>query len=767
MKKLSLFFLSLLIGTAAFADTKISALPAAAAQDGTEVVPEVQAGATVKATTAAVANAGAQTGDVTKAVGSGVTTIAVGAVTDTKGSLAVKPAVTVVATSNQALTGTPTIDGQVTADGSIILNTAQSAGAENGPWVAHAGAWTRPTWYAAGNTTQAFQFITTFVRLGSTYQGTTWRQTAAAPITIGTTATTWAIAPLALNSSTVTGTLPSANGGVVYANPTGTVGLTAVNGVATTAMRSDAAPPIDQSIAPVWTGSHTFTNTVGTSVSSTEPRVNYNETDQTTDEKLWGWDLNTKIFTGRTRTDADGAGVNWIAVTRGTGTAISNLSLGNATDNPTFNFLGTGTVTATGNIAGNQGLTANGGSILVSNTVPRVRWQETDASTDLKVWQALADSSIWTLSTLTDANAAGKSAIAITRGPTTAISNVSLGNATDNPTFNWLGTGTSTFGGAVTTGTNSLTAGIFLTNGGTPAYRWAGAGGTDQGRWQMDAVTSATWKLSSITDASAAGTNILLVTRGTGTAIASMAVGNATDNPSTTFLGTGFVQSNGSFRNSSVLPELRMIETDQASDLKNWSLQANGAVLTGTTQTDAGGAGKNFLAVTRGATTAIASMDFGNATDNPTYNFLGTGTVVSSGALQALRFNVSGATVASVGIYRPGTNRLGFGTNGTYRGEFDASGQFIIGTLGAGLSIKEGSNAKMGVCTLVAGTCTVSTTAVTASSRIFLTEQALGTVAIPSALAATTVTAGTSFVVTASAATDTSVVAWMLVEPSP
>ena len=53
------------------------------------------------------------------------------------------------------------------------------------------------------------------------------------------------------------------------ANPTGTVGLTAVNGSATTFMRSDAAPPLSQSISPTWTGSHTFNGPVifGTSVS--------------------------------------------------------------------------------------------------------------------------------------------------------------------------------------------------------------------------------------------------------------------------------------------------------------------------------------------------------------------------------------------------------------------------------------------------------------------------------------------------------------------
>lgn len=145
------------------------------------------------------------TGDVTgSGTGSFAATIATGAVTDTKGSLANKPACTVVATSNQALTGTPTIDSQATAAGSIILATAQTSGSENGPWVAAAGAWARPTWYPAGGTTQSFQFITTFIRLGTTYQGSTWRMTTSGAITIDTTATTWVVTPHAINTSTVT-----------------------------------------------------------------------------------------------------------------------------------------------------------------------------------------------------------------------------------------------------------------------------------------------------------------------------------------------------------------------------------------------------------------------------------------------------------------------------------------------------------------------------------------------------------------------------------
>lgn len=50
--------------------------------------------------------------------------------------------------------------------------------------------------------------------------------------------------------------------GANTANPSVTVGLTAKNGTAATVMRSDAAPAIDQAIAPTWTGVHTFTNDV-------------------------------------------------------------------------------------------------------------------------------------------------------------------------------------------------------------------------------------------------------------------------------------------------------------------------------------------------------------------------------------------------------------------------------------------------------------------------------------------------------------------------
>lgn len=85
---------------------------------------------------------------------------------------------------------------------------------------------------------------------------------------------------------------------------------------------------------------------------------------------------------------------------------------------------------------------------------------------------------------------------------------------------------------------------------------------------------------------------------------------------------------------------------------------------------------------------------------------------------------------------------------------------------GGGLYVKEGTNATMGVATLVAGTVVVSTTKVTANSRIFITRQTLGTIAIPVDVSVTARTAATSFTITSADVTDTSTVAWMIVEPS-
>lgn len=95
-----------------------------------------------------------------------------------------------------------------------------------------------------------------------------------------------------------------------------------------------------------------------------------------------------------------------------------------------------------------------------------------------------------------------------------------------------------------------------------------------------------------------------------------------------------------------------------------------------------------------------------------------------------------------------------------------STGNALVSTAGKGVRVKEGSNAKQGVATLVLGTVVVANTSVTANSRIFLTVQSLGTVTVPSALAVSARTASTSFTILASDLTDTSVVAYEIFEPA-
>ncbi|CAM5998846.1 unnamed protein product [Sphagnum balticum] len=109
-----------------------------------------------------------------------------------------------------------------------------------------------------------------------------------------------------------------------FANPTGTVGLATVNGSATTAMRSDGAPPLSQSITPTWTGLHIFnatpfsfyTGTGNVGINSTTP----------------GQILDIQGTTRSTQFVANGTGNSVIGANLGIGTTLSSNSLDVATN---------------------------------------------------------------------------------------------------------------------------------------------------------------------------------------------------------------------------------------------------------------------------------------------------------------------------------------------------------------------------------------------------------------------------------------------------
>ena len=90
-----------------------------------------------------------------------------------------------VATANQALTGLPTNDGVTFVAADVILLTAQTTTAQNGPWVVAAGAWTRPTFWAAASSQKPALF---YANEGTVKADTKWTTITDGTIVVDTTA---------------------------------------------------------------------------------------------------------------------------------------------------------------------------------------------------------------------------------------------------------------------------------------------------------------------------------------------------------------------------------------------------------------------------------------------------------------------------------------------------------------------------------------------------------------------------------------------------
>jgi hypothetical protein len=101
------------------------------------------------------------------------------------------------------------------------------------------------------------------------------------------------------------------------------------------------------------------------------------------------------------------------------------------------------------------------------------------------------------------------------------------------------------------------------------------------------------------------------------------------------------------------------------------------------------------------------------------------------------------------------------GTTTDTGGKLQVNGDIALNTAGNGLKVKSGTNARVGQATLVAGTVVVSNTSITANTRIFLTVSSAGGT---QGFLRTTKVASTSFTITSTSATETSVVDWFLVE---
>lgn len=144
-------------------------------------------------------------------------------------------------------------------------------------------------------------------------------------------------------------------------------------------------------------------------------------------------------------------------------------------------------------------------------------------------------------------------------------------------------------------------------------------------------------------------------------------------------------------------------------------------------RTTLGGGNNNFLLSTGGVTKWTFG---GNSTANE--NFIFTNAVTGNNPL----------TIASADD------------------KVSVSGALLVGTK---INITAGSNASVGTATLVGGTVTVSTTAVTSSSKIFLTDATTGALTNIGTPTVGTIVNGTSFVINSSNVLDTSNINWIII----
>jgi hypothetical protein len=100
----------------------------------------------------------------------------------------------------------------------------------------------------------------------------------------------------------------------------------------------------------------------GVQISASTPSYGWRATGGAANTKQWDMPSTGATLLGRAISDDDATAAQWFGVTR-VATAISDISFGNTTDNPTFQILGTGSFLVSGNTA--IGRAASGGSVTV------------------------------------------------------------------------------------------------------------------------------------------------------------------------------------------------------------------------------------------------------------------------------------------------------------------------------------------------------------------------------------------------------------------
>lgn len=179
------------------------------------------------------------------------------------------------------------------------------------------------------------------------------------------------------------------------------------------------------------------------------------------------------------------------------------------------------------------------------------------------------------------------------------------------------------------------------------------------------------------------------------------------------------------------------------------------SIFGGGLQTGFGGLGMSYGLTAGRATSGNTSSTTGIIELYPDTSVLELASGLTSGTQIALTGNTAAVAPQTFRVFTGNAERL----------RVDGSGNALVQTVGAGLRVKEGANAKQLLSgSMTAGSITIANTSVTANSRIICTRQPGG--ANPGAAMVTAISAGVSFTVTSTNAADTGPVACQIFEPA-
>lgn len=337
------------------------------------------------------------------------------------------------------------------------------------------------------------------------------------------------------------------SGGSTGANPTASVGLTAVNGTANTFLRSDGAPALDQTIAPTWSSVHTFqqavaaTSTDGvvlsTSATATSgnqkysPRLRFRGSYFSGSAKTTDWTIDNQPTSSGgllvlAHSDNGGTYANQLTISsagvvRGTGGPNSGLALGQLGGSDIVEVSGTTLIFLTGgtnintsiNRAGSKGFqTTSDGAIYWGNSTTNITGYQTyiysDAAASIRFGAAAANPPV--AQTLSVQDASGTDIAGATW--TFRASRGTGAGAVTGKSFSWQTPDAGSTGTTLQTATEKM----FLTGDGKLSLV-APLGGLGYGTGAGGAVTQATSRTTGVTINKVCGAITLVSAAGTTT----------------------------------------------------------------------------------------------------------------------------------------------------------------------------------------------------------------------------------------------------------